>query len=373
MILYPYTILPTIVISFPYRVDEVLDTNSNTVKRMLHTKTALSICYIIACNNSGYFASQQDRATAVKIETDFLDNEKVFYHLSDETIPVFYPLCTKFRNWKFPYDGPLEDWVATASDPTDDVPGMVLSSMSGAVKYRDKACRVTGYLNCLKACHLIPSAEETWVCAFFLPVLQHMSTQPPQFLRNGMEKYAISPKAKMDDLRNSIALRADFHYAFDTGSYAFAPRDGTMRVYFISDHLNNYMQYHDHSISTANIHVNFLYARFAWAVLKNTEAALKRQEQHFNILGNSRGPNGDADEGGDDGDGASKSGSGKRARNSTKRRRAGNQDNEQQFKMQKTGVQGPADDMDSGTDSETDSDLDQARFPFFCKLSFLDE
>jgi len=149
------------------RIDEVLDTNSNTVKRMLHTKTALSICYIIACNNSGYFASQQDRTTAVKIETDFLDTEKVFYHLSDETIPVFYPICIKFRNWKFPHNGPLEDWVATASEPTYKVSGMVPSSMSGAVKQRDGTCRVTGYYNSLNSCHLVPSAEEEWVCGFF--------------------------------------------------------------------------------------------------------------------------------------------------------------------------------------------------------------
>jgi hypothetical protein len=173
-----------------------------------------------------------------------------------------------------------------------------------------------------------------------------------------VERFSISPQAGVDDLRNSIALRADLCSAFDTGSYAFAPRDGTMRVYFLSDRLNNYTQYHNHSISTANIHVNFLYARFAWAVFKNIEATMNR-----NIFGTS----GEPGDGGSDGGGTSKCGSGKRAQDPTKRKRAGSKDNRQRFKMQKTGAQGPADDMDS------EDDFGGGDFPFFCELSFLDE
>jgi hypothetical protein len=81
---------------------------SKTNTLMLHTKTALAACYVIACNTPGFFV-EKDRAVAVRIVTKLLDIDRVFYHLDDETMPVRYPICTRFSNWEFPHDGLSDD------------------------------------------------------------------------------------------------------------------------------------------------------------------------------------------------------------------------------------------------------------------------
>jgi hypothetical protein len=154
------------------KVDIVHNTNSDTETRMLHTKTALSACYIIANNTPGFFSVYRDRAQAIaaKLEAEFLDGDvdKVFYHLTDETIPVRYPICAKFRNWDFPrHDSEaLKDWKATASQPTASTVKVSQSGVSEAVKIRDTKCRTTKFTAFLETSHLIPAAESTWVCSY---------------------------------------------------------------------------------------------------------------------------------------------------------------------------------------------------------------
>jgi hypothetical protein len=146
------------------RVDSVHQPGSKTHTLMLHTKTALAACYIIACNTSGFFALEKDRAVAVRIETEFLDIDRVFYHLEDENMSVRYPICTRFRSWRFPRDGLLDDWRAMDSVSSTWHSISTPSELSMAVIARDKYCRTTKYDRGLDSCHLVPESEVDWVC-----------------------------------------------------------------------------------------------------------------------------------------------------------------------------------------------------------------
>jgi len=154
---YIFLILP--------RVDVVHQPGSNTNMLMLHTRTALAACYVIACNTPGFFALEKDRAVAVRIKTEFLDIDRVFYHLEDENMPVRYPICTRFSNWKFPHDGLPDDWRVIESDSaTWYCDASSPDEVSVAVVMRDECCRTTKYDRGLDSCHVIPVSEGVWVC-----------------------------------------------------------------------------------------------------------------------------------------------------------------------------------------------------------------
>jgi hypothetical protein len=158
----------------PYNGSKILvlpkvDINSNSEIRALHTKTGLSACYVIAHNTPGFFSVNRDRTLAItaKLDAEFLDVDKVFYHLDDETIPIRYPICTRFKNWKFPHSDLefWEDWKAAESQPTAfPLLTRIQSEMSEMVKFRDGKCRTTNYPVGLNTCHLIPKVESRWVC-----------------------------------------------------------------------------------------------------------------------------------------------------------------------------------------------------------------
>jgi hypothetical protein len=149
------------------KVDPVLESETGIETRMLHTKTALSACYVIARNTLGFFAVEKERARAVRIDVEFLAVDEVFYHLEDPTAATSYPICTKFKNWGFPHDAPLNDWRAVISGSMPNVRPIGQSSVSEAVKQRDGKCRTTGYTAMLQHCHLIPKSERKWVCPIF--------------------------------------------------------------------------------------------------------------------------------------------------------------------------------------------------------------
>lgn len=83
-----------------------------------------------------------------------------------------------------------------------------------------------------------------------------------------MERYNNFRKARVNDRRNFITLRRDIHFLFDEGDYVYAPKDGTMRLHFITAN-TTYFQYHNSPFSTEHVHIKFLYARFAWGIFKN--------------------------------------------------------------------------------------------------------
>jgi hypothetical protein len=142
------------------KVDPVLESETGIETRMLHTKTALSACYIIARNTPGFFAVEKERARAVRIDAEFLAANKVFYHLEDATATTNYPICIKFKNWTFPHDTPLNDWRAIISGSMPNVRHIGRSSVSDAVKQRDGKCRTTRYTAMLRRCYLIPSRSD---------------------------------------------------------------------------------------------------------------------------------------------------------------------------------------------------------------------
>jgi hypothetical protein len=156
----------------------------------LHTKTALSACYVMAYNTPGFFSVNRDRAQAIttKLDVEFLEVNEVFYHLDDETAPIRYPICTRFNNWEFPHGGfkSLDDWKPTEFQPP--VPSLPIwdeSEMSQAVKLRDEECRTTNYTSALDTCYLIPKAENRWVCSHSYLLQNTLPFNPVRGQRHG--------------------------------------------------------------------------------------------------------------------------------------------------------------------------------------------
>lgn len=153
------------------KVDIVCNKTTTLERRTLHIKTALYACNIIACNESGFFSTERERDSAIvaKLEGDYLDVERVFYHLDDGAIANRYPLCTNFRKWKFPSPNSksLLDWRAIVNFNTVPIDMKVTrNNMIQAVKLRDQSCRITHEKLALDTCHLIPRADGAWVCSY---------------------------------------------------------------------------------------------------------------------------------------------------------------------------------------------------------------
>jgi hypothetical protein len=162
-----------------------------------------------------------------------------------------------------------------------------------------------------------------------------------------MKKYNYSRPMRGNDRRNLIPLRRDLHFLFDAGSYVYAPKNGTMRLHFISE-CRSYMQYHNSPFSTAHIHVKFLYARFAWGIFKHVvwDEPTGDDARSSNQDGSDQGP----DTGPPDVGGSRDLGK--------KRKRESGRDSREPPKLKKTG------DLSSGA---SDSD-DDPFFSFFGRL-----
>jgi hypothetical protein len=160
-----------------------------------------------------------------------------------------------------------------------------------------------------------------------------------------MERYTNTPNLQMDDRRNLIALRRDLHFLFDAGSYIYAPKNGTMRLHFISE-CRDYFQYHNSPFSTEHIHIKFLYARFAWGIFKHVVWDEPTSDDARS--NNQDGSDQDMDTGPPDVGGP---------RNLGKRKRKPGQDSRKQLKLRKAG--------DPGDDADSD---DKPFFSFFGRL-----
>lgn len=98
-----------------------------------------------------------------------------------------------------------------------------------------------------------------------------------------MELYTASPAAAfMDrDPRNIFALRWDISFQFDSGNLVIVPMAGRMVVHFIGKSHESANLYHNQPFNTSNLSHEFLYARFAWAVIKNADTVADRKA--FNL------------------------------------------------------------------------------------------
>ncbi|KAM6492425.1 hypothetical protein JOM56_012149 [Amanita muscaria] len=212
----------------------------------VHHETALTACFIIACNELGFLSTSADRSDVnawVSLEHhQFLTSRKYYYHLATQPPNPNYCICTKFACWSFPHDHflQLQSWGFRG-----ETTGNYWSIISERIKQRDPGCRVTDWVDNKTTAYIVPANELKW-----------MRSQ-------NMELYTASPDAAfMDrDPRNLFALRWDIHtFQFDSGN-------------LLTSITTN------HSIPRT-CRMN-LYARFAWAVIKNADAMADRKA--FNL------------------------------------------------------------------------------------------
>ena len=75
------------------------------------------------------------------------------------------------------------------------------------------------------------------------------------------------------DSRNLFALRWDIRtFQFDSGNLVVVPLDGRMVTHFIGRSHESGALYHNKLFDSSNLSHEFLFARFAWAILKRARA-----------------------------------------------------------------------------------------------------
>jgi hypothetical protein len=93
---------------------------------------------------------------------------------------------------------------------------------------------------------------------------------------NGMVIYAAMANEVLlhADSRNLFALRLDIRtFQFDSGNLVVVPIDGRMVTYFIGRSHESAVLYHNKPFDSSNLSHEFLFARFAWAILKGARTA----------------------------------------------------------------------------------------------------
>lgn len=145
------------------------------------------------------------------------------------------------------------------------------SQYSAAVALRDVTCRVSGFIDCTETVHLVPKKEDAWVCCT-LSLCWHVLIQAPQFTRNKMDVYNRNPQLKdpliTSDTRNCLRLRIDIRSQFDSGAVTFVPKCGTSRAHFFTETKQYGPLLHNRETEEFWVAAQFVYSRFAWAVLK---------------------------------------------------------------------------------------------------------
>jgi hypothetical protein len=76
------------------------------------------------------------------------------------------------------------------------------------------------------------------------------------------------------DSRNLFALRRDIHtFQFDSGNLVVVPINGRMVTHFIGPSRESAALYHNSPFDSSNLSHEFLFARFAWAIIKKAHTA----------------------------------------------------------------------------------------------------
>ncbi|KAF8710133.1 hypothetical protein AX14_013428 [Amanita brunnescens Koide BX004] len=189
----------------------------------------------------------------------FLTANRYYYHLNNPQTDPLYPTCLDFSSWSFPHGQLPKAWDRTV--PLDD-DGIVApdnwSAMSTTVKLRDKRCRVSGWRDGITTAHIIPSKDGPWMRV------------------NNMRVYSLSDQQEENDSRNLFALRRDLHsLLFDQAKWVVVPKGGQMVVHFISQSYEAAALYHNKAFNTAQLSHEFLFSRFAWAIIEQAKWFIK--------------------------------------------------------------------------------------------------
>ncbi|KAK2467350.1 hypothetical protein APHAL10511_000585 [Amanita phalloides] len=200
----------------------------------------------------------------------FLPREcRYYYHLINPQTDPLYPICLNFSLWRFPHGQLPRAWDRTV--PQDD-DGIVApenwSALSAAVKLRDKRCRLSGWRDGITTAHIIPSKEGSWMRL------------------NNMRVYSLSEQKEENDSRNLFALRWDLYsLLFDQAKWVVVPKGGQMVIHFISQSYEAAALYHNQTFNTAQLSHEFLFSRFAWAIIEQAKWFVKPSlRQRFRLI-----------------------------------------------------------------------------------------
>ena len=93
---------------------------------------------------------------------------------------------------------------------------------------------------------------------------------------NNMRVYSLSEQKEENDSRNLFALRRDLHsLLFDQAKWVVVPKGGQMVVHFISQSYEAAALFHNQTFKTAQLSHEFLFSRFAWAIIEQAKWFVK--------------------------------------------------------------------------------------------------
>lgn len=168
-----------------------------------------------------------------------------------------YPIYTSFEQWQFPHDSLPTSWHALESVQSERASRIFAeSSLTAATKYRDHTCRITDSEEATDVAHVIPVNQSDW------------------FWKNHMRRYGSDPTTlrSVNDLSNTILLRADLHRTFDALKWVIIPKPNSENVTQFVFHLIRSSpelaaRYHNSCVhSIAGIPPQTLFAAFARAI-----------------------------------------------------------------------------------------------------------
>lgn len=281
----------------------------------VHHGTALRACSVIACNLDGFLSitrlpSRTSTTTvsgsppygATMVTHPHLDEVLTgttyyFYALSGSD--EIYPVCPGFSHWPFPHTNVPLEWTELyvsynpppfvlphifSDNPADSrnpilkprtyqplrsmpllSPGVTahaVSLVTGTapklhILFRERS--VTGYVSSLPP---IPNEiTSTHTDAF----------GPTQFIRNEMHQYnlnlSLTSSYLTSDVENCLRLRGDVHTALDRGDFVIVPKCGSSYVHMLKRTVEYGRLYHNRATQDIHVTCEFLYARFAWAII----------------------------------------------------------------------------------------------------------
>ncbi|KAM5541504.1 hypothetical protein V8D89_004694 [Ganoderma adspersum] len=226
-------------------------------------RLVLDACRIVtnhAVNNQeDFLAEDREGQTPVHIDdSKTLSARTYFYFLgpAKDASSRNYPIVKEFSAFIFPRRLPEHWYTARTSGRLTRGHVSIVSStnMSVHVATRDQGCAATRYQSFTRCAYLVPEAEAAW------------------FMAN--EMYVYSPgngDARVNTHTNGISLRDDVHRCLESHAFVFYPAgNDQFMAYFVR--YEGYPEYtellHRRLVTIhPSVAVEFLYARFAYAVI----------------------------------------------------------------------------------------------------------
>ncbi|KDQ21899.1 hypothetical protein BOTBODRAFT_169079 [Botryobasidium botryosum FD-172 SS1] len=200
----------------------------------VYHEIALHACQILAQNKPGFFSTSINREDP-RFEERHLTGSKYYFHLDEHT--PYYRLSYKFADWLFPHNKMPESWQTFT--PTPAIREITATALSSMIKGR---------------AHAAASRDG-----------EKQSRQHTSYQRHLIP----GPAADVHmDSGNLVAMQHAVYFLFDAAHFTIVPKDGKMVVYFLKAPREASALYHNRIFDTTDLSVEYLYARFAWTVIK---------------------------------------------------------------------------------------------------------